>query len=101
MRVTRKWISQPHVWMTALLAVLVVYTLLRFGLLAVRPPGFIPNDYVNFHRGSERLIGNEAIYRPQDASPYKYSPTYLMLFNATFHQLPRAVAWFMWCVLSL
>lgn len=86
--------------LTLVLAVFALYTLYRFGIDQVLPPRLIPGDYANMHRAAERFQAGELFYRPEDTSPYKYSPTFLVAFTHTLHQFPRIVAWFFWCVAS-
>ncbi|MBI3558116.1 MAG: DUF2029 domain-containing protein [Deltaproteobacteria bacterium] len=90
-----------HRWLAIVLAVFVLYTIGRFGIDQIRPPGLIPNDYMNFHHASDRLAAHEQIYQAGDASPFKYSPTFLLFFRYTFDLLPRTVAWAVWCTISI
>jgi hypothetical protein len=83
------------------LALFALYTIGRFGIDQIRPPGMIPNDYMNFHKASDRLARGAEIYVPADESPYKYSPTFIVTFRETFDRLPHAWAWALWCALSI
>ena len=90
-----------HRWLAIVLAIFVLYTIGRFGIDQIRPPGLIHNDYMNFHHASDRLVQGAPIYQSGDASPFKYSPTFLVLFKYTFDLLPRNWAWTLWCAISI
>lgn len=87
--------------LTILFVALGLYTILRFGILGVQPPGLIPRDYGIFHTASARLISNITFYQPDDWSPFKYSPSFLLIFRHTFHRLPMFHGWLAWCLLSV
>ncbi len=90
-----------HRWLAIVLAIFVLYTIGRFGIDQIRPPGLIPNDYMNFHHASDRLTQGAQVYQAEDSSPFKYSPTFLVLFKYTFDLLPHHLAWILWCALSI
>lgn len=87
-------------FLTIALAIFALYTIGRFGIDQIRPPGMVPNDYENFHHALARLNAHEPIYRPNDASPFKYSPTFLLIFGATLGQLEFHRAWVLACAIS-
>ncbi|MEW6058163.1 MAG: glycosyltransferase family 87 protein [Bdellovibrionota bacterium] len=88
-------------WLRFGLLVLAIYTVIRFGILGVQPPGKIPTDLLNFYVGVDRLNAGELVYQPKDWSPFKYSPTFLVLFSWTFYLLGQKLGWLMWCALSV
>jgi len=79
---------------------LVFYSVYRFGYSSIKPPGMIPNDYACFHRMAVRLKANEPIYRPTDASPFKYSPGFAFLFRHSFGAVEEKPSWQLWCAAS-
>ncbi|MBI3544785.1 MAG: DUF2029 domain-containing protein, partial [Deltaproteobacteria bacterium] len=87
--------------LTCVLALFALYTIGRFGIDQIRPPGMVPNDYQTFPRMAERLVTGAPIYRPDDPSPFKYSPTFALAFRYTFFLLPLALSWIAWCSLSI
>ena len=90
-----------HRWLAVVLAIFVLYTIGRFGIDQIRPPGLIPHDYMNFHHASDRLAAGIPIYQSEDDSPFKYSPTFLVFFKNTFDLLPPSLAWILWCAISI
>lgn len=87
--------------MTIALAILALYSFGRFGIDQIRPPGLIPNDYIIFHRASERLASGIQVYQADDPSPFKYSPAFILLFSETLGRLPPSMGWYVWCLISI
>lgn len=91
---------QKH-YLLILLCVFVAYSVVRFGVLAVQPPGMIPNDYAVYHDTCQRWYFGQPVYRPSDPSPYKYSPTFLIAFCGTLDVLSKEPAWPVFAALSI
>lgn len=88
-------------WLHLLLLVLVIYCTTRFGFLAVRPPGMIPNDYAVYHDTCTRWHEGKLIYNPQDPSPFKYSPAFLVGFCATVYKIGKEPSWPLFAGISI
>jgi hypothetical protein len=84
-----------------LAVVFALYTIARFGYDGVQPPGMIPRDFQTFYNASNHLNQGLKVYTPEDASPYKYSPTFLAIFASTFHRFPLFWSWLLWCTVSI
>lgn len=84
-----------------LLVTLVIYSIVRFGWLAVQWPGMIPNDYTMYHTTCDNWLQGQTVYRPNDPSPFKYSPTFLVTFCGTLHQVGKHAAWTHFAALSI
>ena len=87
-------------WLLFGVAFFAFYTLYRFGYAVVQPPGFIPNDFTTFHTAADRLARGVSFYQGDDDSPFKYSPTFLVIFYPLFTGLSKYASWFVWCALS-
>ena len=86
---TPKWMKKKSNWIGLALFALMLFTIIRFGILAVQHPGFVPTDFTLLYNAADRLIAGEAIYRATDSSPFKYSPTFIWGYQHSFHQLPQ------------
>ncbi|RZA08165.1 MAG: DUF2029 domain-containing protein [Proteobacteria bacterium] len=86
-------------------AILLLITLIlgyRFGIAwFLNPDARIPQDWHVYWAAAERLIAGENIYQPQDALPFKYSPTFAYFFRYSFFLLPEKMAAALWMLLSV
>jgi hypothetical protein len=97
----RRSASRNHLIIAAFLVILGAYTIWRFGIDQIQPPGFVPRDFDTFYKASQRVAAGENPYLPDEPSPFKYSPTFLLAFSATLAKLPKETSWLIWCVLSV
>lgn len=86
---------------TALLVALGIYLFVRFGLSGFRGKDLMPTDFSVFYRAATRYLSDQPVYIPQESSPYKYSPIFLTLFGRFFALMPIALAWPVWCAVSV
>ncbi len=84
------------------IAALFSWLCVRFGpLWYLNPSSKIPGDFNVYWTASERFLQHQPIYRPEDPSPFKYSPTFLSIFYVTFFQIPLRFSAALWMTLSI
>jgi len=95
-------LRRSRLLLAAVLAVLAAYLAARFGVAWYLNPGSrMPGDFEVYWRAAERLVSQESIYVPADASPYKYSLAFAEAFRFTFFLLEARLAAAVWMTLSV
>lgn len=87
--------------LVAALILYCLYTIVRFGIIAGHAPGIIPTDFTVSLQACHRFLRGQWWYQHDDSSPFKYSPSFLLIFYATFFQLEKHWAWASWVALSI
>ncbi len=61
----------------------------------------LPGDFQVYWLAAKRWMEGSSIYLPSDPSPFKYSPSFAIFFQATFFQLNPRLAAAVWNVASV
>jgi hypothetical protein len=61
----------------------------------------LPSDFQVYWLAAKRWVEGSPIYLPSDPSPFKYSPSFAIFFQATFFQLSPRLAAAVWNVASV
>ena len=101
-RIIKPIFDPIRVFYVGLISIIIVYLVVRFGLLwYINPSSRIPQDFNVYRLAAERLSEGKAIYVPTDELPYKYSPTFAYLFRYSFFFIEKKLAAAIWKALSV